>query len=220
MFTLTGTILSLGIFNGNLQVQQYPVPVTSGGPVQKNHPLSGDLAKFSLTCSPSCEGPNVLSFERGPVILHVVLNDGTLSLMETDVSHSVYSKPTEVYCSLINLLSLIVVVYSCTWRACSNSYSRAFCGSAQGGFRFDTVGTSLYTVHVCGSFCSCPSCGVVAKFKTRQSIGIVQRALLSAIDVVIVSTKVSTLCVYMTKQAESLSVILWCLCYTIVTVVP
>ncbi|CAI8013715.1 hypothetical protein GBAR_LOCUS8659 [Geodia barretti] len=91
-----GTILSLGIFNGNLQVQQYPVPATSGGPVQKNHPLSGDLAKFSLTCSPSCEGPNVLSFERGPVILHVVLNDGTLSLMETDVSHSVYSKPTEV----------------------------------------------------------------------------------------------------------------------------
>jgi hypothetical protein len=91
-----GTVLSLGIFNGNLQVQQYPVPATASGPVQKNHPLSGDLAKFSLTCPLSCEGPNVLSFERGPVLLHVVLNAGTLSLVETDVSHSVDSKPTEV----------------------------------------------------------------------------------------------------------------------------
>lgn len=92
--------MSLQTFNENLVVEKYPVPPATSGLEQKNHPLAGDLAKFSLTCPP-CDGPNILSFDRGSIVLHVVLNDGTVSLIETDVSQSVDSKPSQVHDSFI-----------------------------------------------------------------------------------------------------------------------
>ena len=41
-------------------------------------------------------GLSVLTFERGPVNVYVVLNDRSLSVMAMDVSSDVDPKPTQV----------------------------------------------------------------------------------------------------------------------------
>jgi hypothetical protein len=105
---LEGTILSLRRFDGSLQAQSYPIPLSKG--LVKHHPLTNNLSEFSLTCSSCDDGPGLLTFERGPDNVYVVLNRRSLSVFQINTSQEIDPKPTQVVeldsrCSPLHLMA-------------------------------------------------------------------------------------------------------------------